>query len=83
MTTLRRFTCDDLFTFNPVNLDFFTETVHSFCMARHDAVLLQILKCPNAAHFLKNLLSFPNGLHAVALPRVHEAMCGGAAAVLC
>lgn len=26
MTTLRRFTCDDLFTFNPVNLDFFTET---------------------------------------------------------
>lgn len=27
MTTLRRFTCDDLFTFNPVNLDFFTETV--------------------------------------------------------
>ncbi|EIE19634.1 catalytic subunit of N-acetyltransferase [Coccomyxa subellipsoidea C-169] len=26
MTTLRRFTCDDLFTFNSVNLDFFTET---------------------------------------------------------
>jgi hypothetical protein len=29
MTTLRRFTCDDLFTFNPVNLDFFTETVRA------------------------------------------------------
>ena len=30
MTTLRRFTCDDLFTFNNVNLDYFTETV---CLA--------------------------------------------------
>lgn len=27
MTTIRRFTCDDLFTFNSVNLDYFTETV--------------------------------------------------------
>jgi hypothetical protein len=26
MTTLRRFTCDDLFTFNNVNLDILTET---------------------------------------------------------
>lgn len=26
MTTLRRFTCDDLFSFNAVNLDYFTET---------------------------------------------------------
>ncbi len=27
MTTIRRFTCDDLFSFNNVNLDYFTETV--------------------------------------------------------
>lgn len=27
MTTVRRFSCDDLFTFNNVNLDYFTETV--------------------------------------------------------
>ena len=27
MTCVRRFTCDDLFTFNNVNLDYFTETV--------------------------------------------------------
>ena len=27
MTTTRRFTCDDLFTFNGVNLDYYTETV--------------------------------------------------------
>ena len=27
MTTVRRFTCDDLFNYNNVNLDFFTETV--------------------------------------------------------
>eukprot|EP00854_Cymbomonas_tetramitiformis_P000551 gene551-944_t len=27
MTTIRRFTCDDLFTFNNVNLDVLTETV--------------------------------------------------------
>ena len=27
MRTIRRFTCDDLFTFNAVNLDYFTETV--------------------------------------------------------
>ena len=26
MTTLRQFTCDDLFRFNPVNLDPLTET---------------------------------------------------------
>mmetsp|Transcript_5797 Transcript_5797/g.16570 ORF Transcript_5797/g.16570 Transcript_5797/m.16570 type:complete len:175 (+) Transcript_5797:247-771(+) len=26
MTTMRRFTCDDLFNFNSINLDFFTET---------------------------------------------------------
>jgi hypothetical protein len=26
MTSLRRFTCDDLFTFNNVNLDILTET---------------------------------------------------------
>jgi len=26
MTSVRRFTCDDLFTFNNVNLDYFTET---------------------------------------------------------
>lgn len=26
MTTIRRFTCDDLFTYNNVNLDHFTET---------------------------------------------------------
>ena len=26
MTTMRRFTCDDLFTFNNVNLDILTET---------------------------------------------------------
>ena len=29
MTSLRKFTCDDLFNFNAVNLDFFTETVRS------------------------------------------------------
>lgn len=43
MTTLRRFTCDDLFTFNPVNLDFFTETVRAlgtlpYALARHMTV---------------------------------------------
>lgn len=27
MTSTRRFTCDDLFQFNGVNLDYFTETV--------------------------------------------------------
>lgn len=27
MTTIRRFACNDLFTFNAVNLDYFTETV--------------------------------------------------------
>ena len=27
--TTRRFTCDDLFTFNNVNLDYFTETVRA------------------------------------------------------
>lgn len=27
MRTIRRFTCNDLFTFNAVNLDFYTETV--------------------------------------------------------
>jgi len=27
MTSIRRFTCSDLFTFNAVNLDYFTETV--------------------------------------------------------
>lgn len=27
MTTIRRFVCNDLFTFNAVNLDYFTETV--------------------------------------------------------
>lgn len=27
MTTIRRFTCDDLFRFNNVNLDWYTETV--------------------------------------------------------
>lgn len=27
MTTIRRFTCDDFFNFNSVNLDYFTETV--------------------------------------------------------
>lgn len=29
MTSIRRFTCSDLFTFNAVNLDYFTETVLS------------------------------------------------------
>ena len=29
MTTIRRFTCDDLFTFNDVNMDVLTETVRS------------------------------------------------------
>eukprot|EP00884_Botryococcus_braunii_P020414 jgi/Botrbrau1/7056/Bobra.0165s0079.1 len=28
MTTIRRFVCNDLFTFNAVNLDYFTETYH-------------------------------------------------------
>jgi N-terminal acetyltransferase B complex catalytic subunit len=28
MTTLRRFTCDDLFGYNNVNLDILTETYH-------------------------------------------------------
>jgi hypothetical protein len=27
MTALRRFTCDDLFTFNNINLDKYTENV--------------------------------------------------------
>ena len=27
MTSVRRFTCNDLFEFNAVNLDYFTETV--------------------------------------------------------
>ena len=31
---MRRFTCDDLFTFNNVNLDYFTETV-SYLAAQH------------------------------------------------
>ena len=31
MTTIRRFTCDDLFSFNNVNLDYFTETVTPAC----------------------------------------------------
>lgn len=29
MTTQRRFTCDDLFTFNNINLDVLTETVRA------------------------------------------------------
>ena len=32
MTTLRRFTCDDLYTFNGINLDPLTETVR--CLSR-------------------------------------------------
>ena len=35
--TTRRFTCDDLFTFNNVNLDYFTETVRD--MGVGDAAL--------------------------------------------
>src|SRR4051794_21785459 len=32
MTSLRRFTCHDLFSFNNINLDYFTETVrHQAC----------------------------------------------------
>ena len=33
MTSIRRFTCNDLFTFNAVNLDYFTETVRSSSLA--------------------------------------------------
>ena len=35
MTTLRRFRCDDLFNFNAVNLDFFTETVRAWLLSLH------------------------------------------------
>ena len=37
MTTLRRFRCDDLFNFNAVNLDYFTETVRAWPPSRHVA----------------------------------------------
>ena len=33
MTSLRRFTADDLFKFANVNLDHLTETVHTYYMA--------------------------------------------------
>ncbi len=38
MRHIRRFTCDDLFTFNAVNLDYFTETVRFIPPTDH--------KCP-------------------------------------
>jgi len=41
MTSVRRFTCDDLFTFNNVNLDYFTETVSILQLL----LLLQTLPC--------------------------------------
>ena len=42
MTTLRRFTCDDLFTFNSVNLDYFTETVSLFSLPFKELYLLYV-----------------------------------------
>ncbi len=38
MTTLRRFRCDDLFQFNAVNLDYFTETVSRPCAGLKSSV---------------------------------------------
>ena len=46
MTTIRRFTCDDLFTFNRVNLDYFTETVRAALRAGHPAILNSSAMCP-------------------------------------
>lgn len=42
MTTLRRFTCDDLFTFNSVNLDYFTETVSLFSLPFKELYFLYV-----------------------------------------
>lgn len=39
MTTLRRFTCNDLFTFNAVNLDKLTETVRAKTLAGTSAAI--------------------------------------------
>ncbi len=43
MTTLRRFRCDDLFNFNAVNLDYFTETVRTWLLSLHLAFALRPL----------------------------------------
>ena len=50
MTCVRRFTCDDLFTFNNVNLDYFTETVSPLMKSARIACLapFQISTCTRA-----------------------------------
>lgn len=51
MTTIRRLTCDDLFNYNNVNLDFFTET------ARRRLCLFRGCKLLHAStHPIKSLL---------------------------
>lgn len=47
MTTMRRFTCDDLFTFNPINLDFFTETVS--CIIAFPLKVANLRKLPTSS----------------------------------
>lgn len=49
MTTIRRLTCDDLFNYNNVNLDFFTETVRRQWFLCEGA---QTLACKRTFHKL-------------------------------
>ena len=63
MTSTRRFTCNDLFQFNGVNLDYFTETVRLLTTVIH-ACMYSLTLTPwclqyNLPFYLQYLASWP------------------------
>ena len=62
MTTTKRFTCDDLFNFNGVNLDYYTETVcfgavvYQYLLVSCNCLLIPTPDCSTTSHFICNTL---------------------------